>query len=121
LTFGISALYTGVAGAVYALVTEGVAPDSFRLELSISLLVGMVVGGVASLPGAVLGGIFVQLIEKYADALTRTLSALPLPIGIEPWLIYGIALIALVYLMPTGLAGGFARLAAWRRPLRVRT
>jgi branched-chain amino acid transport system permease protein len=116
VTFGISALYTGIAGALYALVTEGVAPDSFRLELSISLLVGMVVGGAASLPGAVVGGVFVQVIERYADALARLLTAsLPLPIGIEPWTIYGIALIAIVYLVPTGIAGGVARLAAWTK------
>jgi branched-chain amino acid transport system permease protein len=114
VTFGISALYTGVAGALYALITEGVAPDSFRLELSITLLVGMVVGGIASLPGAVLGGVFVQVIEKYADAIARQLgSTLHLPIEVEPWTIYGIALISLVYLMPTGIAGGLARLQAW--------
>jgi branched-chain amino acid transport system permease protein len=113
VTFGISALYTGIAGALYALITEGVAPDSFRLELSIGLLVGMVVGGIGSLPGAVLGGVFVQVIEKYADAVARKLSAsLHLPIEVEPWTIYGIALIALVYLMPTGIAGGLARLQA---------
>jgi branched-chain amino acid transport system permease protein len=116
VTFGISALYTGVAGALYALITEGVAPDSFGLPLSIGLLVGMVVGGIASLQGAVLGGVFVQVIDKYADALARQIGAgLHLPIEIEPWTIYGILLIALVYLMPTGIAGGFARLAAWKK------
>ena len=110
-TFGISALYTGVAGALYALISEGVAPDSFRLELSITLLVGMVVGGIASLPGAVIGGVFVQVIEKYSDAVARKIGAsLHLPIDIEPWTIYGIVLIALVYLMPTGIAGGLAML-----------
>ena len=110
-TFGVSALYTGVAGALYALISEGVAPDSFRLELSITLLVGMVVGGIASLSGAVIGGIFVQVIEKYSDAVARKIGAsLHLPIDIEPWTIYGIVLIALVYLMPTGIAGGLATL-----------
>ena len=110
-TFGVSALYTGVAGGLYALISEGVAPDSFRLELSITLLVGMVVGGIASLPGAVIGGVFVQVIEKYADAVARKIGAsLHLPIDIEPWTIYGIVLIALVYVMPTGIAGGLARL-----------
>ena len=69
ITFGISALYTGVAGALHAIIFEFVAPDSFRFELSIALLVGMVVGGIASLPGAVIGGVFVQVIEKYADAV----------------------------------------------------
>jgi len=114
MTFGVSALYTGVAGALHATIFEFIAPDSFRLELSISLLVGAVVGGIASLPGALIGGAFVQLIEKYADAATKAISnAVHLPIELEPWTIYGIALIALMYLMPTGIAGGVASL--WRR------
>jgi branched-chain amino acid transport system permease protein len=76
----------------------------------------MVVGGTASLPGAMLGGVFVQVIDKYADAMTRELTAtLHLPIEIEPWTVYGVVLIALVYLMPTGIAGGVGRLASWRR------
>ncbi|MEZ5852704.1 MAG: branched-chain amino acid ABC transporter permease [Hyphomicrobiaceae bacterium] len=117
--FGISALYTGIAGALHAIIFEFIAPDSFRLELSISLLVGAVIGGVASLPGAVIGGVFVQVIEKYADALTKAISnSVHLPIELEPWTIYGIALIALVYLMPTGIAGGIGSL--WRSMTRLR-
>ena len=99
VTFGISALYTGVAGALHAIIFEFVAPDSFRFELSIAFLVGVVVGGIASLPGAVIGGIFVQVIEKYADALdqARSTPAVHLPLDLEPWTIYGIVLIVLMY------------------------
>ncbi len=112
--FGISALYTGLAGAMHGIIFEFVSPDSFRFELSIAILVGAVVGGIASLPGAVIGGVFVQVIEKYADALTKMISnAVHLPLELEPWLIYGIALIILMYTMPMGIAGGVA--ALWRR------
>lgn len=114
VVFGISALYTGLAGALHGVIFEFVSPDSFRFELSIAILVGAVVGGIASLPGAVIGGIFVQVIEKYADAVTKAISgAVHLPLELEPWLIYGIALIVLMYTMPTGIAGGLA--ALWRR------
>ena len=112
--FGISALYTGLAGALHGVIFEFVSPDSFRFELSIAILVGAVVGGIASLWGAVIGGVFVQVIEKYADALTKKISgAVHLPLELEPWLIYGIALIVLMYTMPTGIVGGLA--ALWRR------
>jgi len=114
MVFGISALYTGVAGALHAIIFEFVAPDSFRFELSIAILVGAVVGGIASLPGAVIGGVFVQVIEKYADALTKKITAaVNLPLDLEPWTIYGIALILLMYVMPMGIAGGLA--ALWRK------
>jgi branched-chain amino acid transport system permease protein len=114
VVFGISALYTGIAGALHGIIFEFVSPDSFRFELSIAILVGAVVGGIASLPGAIIGGVFVQVIEKYADALTRWISGtVHLPLELEPWLIYGIALIILMYTMPMGIAGGVA--ALWRR------
>jgi branched-chain amino acid transport system permease protein len=112
--FGISAIFTGIAGALHAIIFEFVSPDSFRFELSIAILVGAVIGGIASLPGAIIGGVFVQVIEKYADALTKKITAaVHLPLELEPWTIYGIALIILMYTMPMGIAGGLALL--WRR------
>jgi branched-chain amino acid transport system permease protein len=71
---------------------------------------------VASLPGAVIGGIFVQVIEKYTDAVTKEIVAvLHSPIELEPWTIYGIVLVLLIYLMPSGIAGGITSLAAHLR------
>ncbi|MFN3854478.1 MAG: branched-chain amino acid ABC transporter permease [Phreatobacter sp.] len=111
--FGISAMYVGIAGALHAIIFEFVSPDSFRFELSIAFLVGAVVGGIASLPGAVIGGIFVQFIEKYADALTKKLTqAIHLPLELQPWTLYGITIIVLIYVMPGGIAGGLAQLWA---------
>ena len=108
LTFGVSALYTGVAGALGAVVVQVVAPDSFTAGLSINFLVGIVIGGVASISGAFYGALFIQFIPNFADQISKA----------APWAIYGVFLLAFVYVMPTGVAG-FVRLA-WMRLRGVR-
>src|SRR4029079_10320641 len=62
LTFGVSALYTGVAGALAAIAVQFVAPDSFNFLLSITLLTGVVIGGLASISGAFFGAVFIQFV-----------------------------------------------------------
>ena len=96
LAFGVSALYTGVAGALGAIAVQFVAPDSFNVFLSITFLVGIVVGGLASLSGALYGALFIQFVPNIADEISKA----------APWAIFGIFLIGFVYLMPSGVAGG---------------
>ncbi|MGZ5129729.1 MAG: branched-chain amino acid ABC transporter permease [Caldimonas sp.] len=100
MTFGVSAMYTGVAGALGAIAIQFVAPDSFTFFLSITLLVGVVVGGLASISGAFFGAVFIQFVPNIADKLSKA----------APWAIYGVILIVFMYLMPTGVAG-FVRIA----------
>ncbi len=73
-TFGVSALYTGVAGALGAIVIQFVAPDSFTFLLAVSFLVGGVVGGINSIPGAVVGGFFVVFVPNIAEEVSKGLS-----------------------------------------------
>ena len=94
-TFGVSAAYTGVAGALGGICVAFVAPDSFPVFLSITLLVGVVVGGLASISGAIFGAIFIQFIPNIADDISKS----------APWAIYGAVLIGLMYLMPGGVMG----------------
>jgi len=109
LTFGVSALYTGAAGALGAIAVQFVAPDSFNIFLSITLLVGVVIGGLASISGAFFGAVFIQFIPNIADHISKA----------APWAIYGVFLIAFMYAMPTGVAG-FLRLARARFARRAR-
>jgi len=105
LTFGVSAAFTGVAGALGAIVIAFVSPDSFQLTLSIFLLVGMVVGGLASIAGAFVGAVFIQFVPNIADELSKS----------APAAIYGVLLILLMVLMPTGVMGLVRKLwARWR-------
>jgi len=100
LTFGVSAAFTGVAGALSATAVAFVSPDSFTSFLSITFLVGVVVGGLASIPGAIAGAIFIQCVPNIADEISKS----------APWAIYGIFLILLMYLMPTGVAGMISKI-----------
>ena len=95
LAFGVSAMYTGIAGALGAVAVQYVAPDSFNIFLSIVFLVGIVVGGLASISGAVFGALFIQFVPNIADEVSKA----------APWAIFGIVMIGFVYLMPTGVAG----------------
>src|SRR5215475_3568754 len=120
VTFGISAAYTGVAGALSASAIAFVAPDSFNFFLSIKFLIGLVVGGVGSLAGSVVGGIFYVLVDNSAQALsTFVKNDLGLPFDLSAYTVFGILLIVLMYLMPMGIVGGVAYLVRSLRPARA--
>ena len=78
-----------------------VAPDSFNVFLSITFLVGIVIGGLASMSGAIFGALFIQFVPNYAQEISKA----------APWAIYGVFLIAFMYAMPDGVAGFLRRLA----------
>jgi branched-chain amino acid transport system permease protein len=103
LTFGVSAFYTGIAGALSAIVVTFVAPDSFTFVLAIGLFVGLVVGGVGWIPGALFGGLFVLFVPNIAEQVSKGLAGA----------VYGVILLLLIYLMPSG-AAGLVRLIVYR-------
>jgi branched-chain amino acid transport system permease protein len=100
LTFGVSAAYTGVAGALSAVAIAYVAPDSFNVFLSVTFLIGIVIGGLASVWGNVLGAMFIQFVPNWAQDISKA----------APWAIFGVFLIGFMYAMPYGIAGAIKRL-----------
>ena len=108
LVFGVSAAYTGVAGALSASVIAYVAPDSFNVFLSITLLIGSVIGGLASISGAIFGALFIQFVPNWAQDISKA----------APWAIFGVFLIVFMYVMPFGIAGAIRLL--WIRSQRSR-
>jgi len=109
LAFALSGVYAGVAGSLLAIQKEIVSPLTFTFLLSITLLVGAVVGGLGSLPGMVVGAFFVQYLP---DVSTRVSSAQGVPD-----FVYGAAIIAVMLTLPTGVGGLLRRLA---KPLTTR-
>jgi branched-chain amino acid transport system permease protein len=99
--FAVSAMVTGIAGALSAVAIEFVAPDSFTFLLSISFFVGMVVGGVASILGSIFGGLFVLFVPNIAESISQA----------APGVIYGMILIVFLFAMPEGIAGLLRRIA----------
>ena len=107
VTFGISAAYTGIAGALSASAIAFVAPDSFGIFLSIKFLIGLVVGGIGSLAGSVVGGIFYVLVDNSAQALSTFIkNDLGLQFDLSAYTVFGVLLILLMYTMPMGIVGG---------------
>jgi branched-chain amino acid transport system permease protein len=94
-TFAVSAMFTGIAGSLGAIAIQFVAPDSFGVFVSITLFVGLVVGGVASIAGTIFGAIFIEFVPNLADQVSKA----------APGAIYGVILIAVMFLMPAGAAG----------------
>lgn len=101
--FALSAMYTGLAGSLGAIAVQFVAPDSFQVVVSIFLFVGLIVGGVSSIGGTLLGAAFIEFVPNVADKLSKA----------APGAVYGVILIAVMFLMPAG-AGGFLY-AMWRK------
>ena len=102
LAFGVSAAYAGAAGALFAIATTYVNPDTFPISLSIFLLVGVVVAGLGSLTGLIAGAIFIQFLPLWAQDVSKSPGA--------PAVVYGVVLILVMLVLPGGFSGLAARI-----------
>jgi branched-chain amino acid transport system permease protein len=93
--FGVSAAYAGVAGSLFVFNNGFVAPESFTLVVSFSFLAAIVVGGLATVAGALFGALFIVFVPVWSSDVNDALSGV----------IYGAALIACMYVFRTGIMG----------------
>jgi branched-chain amino acid transport system permease protein len=99
--FAVSAAYAGVAGALYVLAIGFVAPEAFTVTVSLAFLAAIVVGGLATISGALFGALFIEFVPVYASDVNDALTGV----------IYGGVLIAFMYVLPDGAAGLVRRLS----------
>jgi branched-chain amino acid transport system permease protein len=100
VAFGLSAFYTGVAGGLFAFVVGFLSPDAFDVFMSVDFIVMIILGGLGSVPGSVVGAAVVTVLH---DSLAAFQNYRPL--------IFGVILIACMLFMPGGIIGVGARLA----------
>ena len=130
--FSISAAMTGLAGCLYAHKLSFISPEMFTLLLSLEFVIVILIGGIGSLHGAVLGSIFVVMVDPFlgylkddvprmigelaqafgasnAGAVQDTLSAIGGAAGLKG-AIYGVIIILFIIFEPYGLYGRWLKI-----------
>lgn len=99
IAFAISAFYTGVAGGLFAYLITFLSPDAFTIELSVDFIAMIVIGGMGSILGSIIGAVILTGMQQILAGL------LDLQI-----FIFGISLIVFMIFMPRGISGMIFRL-----------
>lgn len=108
IVFGTGSMLGGIGGALSAYTIGFIGPDSFHLMLSIGFLAAIVVGGLGTISGALVAGLFLQFVPSYASDISQALAGA----------VYGGILIVCMFLMPRGIAGSLIKFVNGRREAR---
>lgn len=102
LAFGVSAFYAGIGGALFAFLFGSLEPQSFTVFESVTYFSMIVIGGLGTIPGAVVGATLLTLLPHVLTELKR-------------WLLigYGIAIIVIMTWQPLGLYGWWVKAKRW--------
>jgi branched-chain amino acid transport system permease protein len=120
LAFALGASFSALAGSVYAAKLQAITPGAFEFNVSIMLLCMVVLGGIGSLKGVILGGMLITLFDRLllaeATRLVRWVGAaagLPalttVDLSMWRWFFFGLGLVLVMLFKPEGLAGRRAR------------
>lgn len=116
LAFTVSSFYAGIAGALLSVVVGRISPNTWDLFLSIDFLAVVLIGGVATITGSIMGAAFVVLLPRLVDELSAYLPFISGSTG-EGFLsvfqlqtmIFGALIVVFLALEPRGLYGLWVR------------
>lgn len=108
--FAVSAFYTGIAGGLFAPLISFIGPDNFTIMESINLIVMIIVGGLASIQGAILGAVFITLLSELIRVSKDVLPAfLSQQVGFQG-AVYGLVIMLFILFEPMGIYGRYRKL-----------
>jgi branched-chain amino acid transport system permease protein len=102
LSFVIANFFAGMAGGIYAALIGSISPSSASILITFNLLVYLLLGGMATLAGPVMGAFAIPILMEYLQALQE-----------YSMIIFGILLIVVIIYFPRGLMGGVTSLRNW--------
>ena len=112
LAFVISAACAGLGGGLLTVVLQLAAPGAFQLQLSLSLLTAIVLGGLGSLVGAIWGAAVLVLLPGWTNDIANSFSLSSKVSANMPLAIYGLVLIVAMLLWPSGIQGAVRTIAS---------
>ena len=114
----LSAGCAGLGGGMLAVVLQLAQPGAFPLQLSLSLLTGVVLGGLGSLVGAIWGAALLTLLPNWTNDMAHSFSLSTKVSANLPLAIYGLVLIVAMLLWPSGIQGGVRAAVGRARAVR---
>jgi branched-chain amino acid transport system permease protein len=114
--FAVSAVYGAIAGSLFTMVIPIVSPDSVGLALAFQLITGLVLGGLGTISGSLVGGMTMVFLPYYTAQWSGGKSFLffdPVDSGLLANVVYGALLIGAMFVMPGGIVS-FVRSARSR-------
>lgn len=112
LSFGLSSFFAGVAGGLWAYFFRVVTPESFPLQMSIFFLAAIIVGGMGSILGGILGAVFMTMVPELLKVVFNLLpGGTEMTVFLSPvrTVVFGLLIVGFLVFEPHGLA------EVWRR------
>ena len=122
IAFAISSFYAGIAGALLSTITGFIEPGTYNLLLSVQFLAMILIGGVATISGSLLGAGFVVLLPRLVDEVpaflpfitSRSTGGILTTFQLQT-ILYGALIVAFLVLEPRGLFGLWGRIRNYFR------